>query len=100
MQGCSVSPVVFRRFMEDMFAEVGEDWRRRGCGVSLGDERLQYVCGADDTWLFTTSAANLSYMVQISENVTKIMVGMKLCAPKSTGQVQRQGHSMLEFRAS
>lgn len=35
-QGCSVSPMLFCRCMEDMFASVQQEGAVRGCGLQIG----------------------------------------------------------------
>lgn len=94
----SVSLVVFRWIMEDVFLEVQEDWRRRECGLLVGRGRLMYIGLADDTCLFAKLATVLM-KAQALEDAARRMVGLELRLPRCHWKrIQRQGQDLAELR--
>lgn len=47
-QGWSLNPLVFRRVMEDLVAEIREDWSTHSCGFWVDPDLLQVLALADD----------------------------------------------------
>lgn len=55
-QGCSVSPMIFRRTREDVHGEMIPFWESLGLGVVLDGTRIFVIRWADDTWVLATGA--------------------------------------------
>lgn len=68
--------------MQRLCSDVEEEWRRKGCGLLIGRERLMYICWADDNWLFAKLATELSYVVQTLEETAQRMACLELRLPK------------------
>lgn len=77
-QGCSVSPLLLRRVMEDLVALAREDWSAQPCGVWVDTELLQILAGADDTWPFEATQAQGHRMFGTSCRLAKGVAGLGL----------------------
>lgn len=96
-----MSRMVFSWVMEDMLAGVRGEWRVRSCGMLIGEERFQQSRWADDNWLFATSAAELSYMVNTLDEAANMLAGIELRVPQCQWKrIQRQWQDMPELPAT
>lgn len=63
-QGCSCSPMLFRRCVQDVLLPLSQSWRSRGMGIPAEDGRLiTHRIWADDTWLFAQTPEHLAAMI-------------------------------------
>lgn len=82
-QGCGVSPMIFRWTMEEVFKVVMQQWRARGCGLSIDGSYMTHICWADDTWLSAKTAAELDWMIGALEKAAHDIAGLDLRLGKS-----------------
>lgn len=100
-QGCSVSPMIFRWTMEEVFEAVKPQWEARGCGLSIDGSRMTHICWAYDMWLIAQSAAELDWMIGSLEQAAHDIVGLDLRLGKCKwARIHRRGRDAPELRPS
>lgn len=78
-QGCSLSPLSFRRVIEYCVAEARAAWNSQIPGLHLGEIPLQGAARADDQWLYASRMALIvDHLQQCARDRTGLRLGTRI----------------------
>lgn len=97
-QGDSVSAMLFRWIIEDMYSEMKPKREKLGYRVVLQGNRLTLLAWADDAWNMAKDVDELELMIEDLRNMAQRRTGPQLRVPKCTWtdiQLRDQGDSSI-----